>query len=261
MTPRNATNLLRWSTVCATNHLRFIYGLSPGLDIQFADPAEIDAIKRRFLQLMDFGVRHFTLLFDDLPGEMTGEDRTTFESVAAAQTTVTNIIFSWLKEQFSDGRLLFCPTPYCDRMDRAGLGGLGYLDSVGQQLNQEIDVLWTGPEIISREIPVESIEQLSQRLQRSPIIWDNLHANDYDMRRLYCGPYSGRAPELVQSVRGILVNPNNEFPVNFVPLRTLGAIRQRCHALRTARGLPRSGREIWYVPAMPRCTRRFPPMT
>jgi protein O-GlcNAcase/histone acetyltransferase len=106
-------------------------------------------------------------------------------------------------------------------MDQAGLGGSGYLDTIGRQLHPEIDILWTGPEIISKTIPPPSIQQLSQRIQRRPIIWDNLHANDYDLRRLYCGPYSGRSPELLQQVGGILSNPNNEFPINFIPLRTL----------------------------------------
>src|SRR4029079_13234719 len=58
-------------------------------------------------------------------------------------------------------------------------------------------------------------------LRRKPLIWDNLHANDYDGRRFYCGPYSGRPLELRQEVSGLLVNPNNQFPLNYVPFRTL----------------------------------------
>ena len=58
-------------------------------------------------------------------------------------------------------------------------------------------------------------------LRRKPVIWDNLHANDYDGRRFFCGPYSGRPPELRSEVAGLLSNPNCELPLNFVPLRTL----------------------------------------
>jgi protein O-GlcNAcase/histone acetyltransferase len=206
---------------CQQHKLRFIYGLSPGLDIRFANPSELEAIKRRFEQLINVGAQHFALLFDDLPGELHAEDRRTYESVAAAQSAVTNGIFNWVREKITDSRLLFCPTPYCDRMDRWQLGGTEYLETVGRLLAPAIDILWTGPEIISREISVESIRNLSQRIQRPPVIWDNLHANDYDLRRLYCGPYSGRPPELLQNVRGILSNPNNEFPINYIPLRTL----------------------------------------
>ena len=36
-------------------------------------------------------------------------------------------------------------------MDRAQLGGAGYLDEIGRLLNPEIDILWTGPEIVSED--------------------------------------------------------------------------------------------------------------
>jgi protein O-GlcNAcase/histone acetyltransferase len=57
-----------------------------------------------------------------------------------------------------------------------------------------------------------------------PLIWDNLFANDYDIRRLHCGPYAGRSPELRDAVRGILINPNNEYLINNVPLRTFSQV-------------------------------------
>ena len=209
------------AAACRDKELTFIYGLSPGLDIRFSDSAELAFIQRRLQQLMDVGVRSFALLFDDLPGEMTRDDKDNFSSVAAAQSSVTNATFHWLRQNHAQ-RLLFCPTPYCDRMVRSNLGGADYLDVIGRELDPEIDVLWTGPEIISREITVASIQPLAERIRRPPVIWDNLHANDYDLRRLFCGPYSGRPLELRDHVRGILANPNNEFPINFIPLSTLG---------------------------------------
>ncbi len=108
-------------------------------------------------------------------------------------------------------------------MDRWNLGGDDYLDQIGQQLATDVDVLWTGPEIISEEISPQSIRDLAARIGREPVIWDNLHANDYDLRRLFCGPYSGRPPETVRMVRGILTNPNNEFGINYVPIKTMAA--------------------------------------
>ena len=217
---RELVGLAELVNECGKLGLRFIYGLSPGLDIRFADDSELAHIQARFDQLIHIGVRDFALLFDDLPGEMHGDDRNAFASVAAAQASVTNLAFTWLRAQFPDSRLLFCPTPYCDRMVGWDLGGANYLDTVGRLLDVEIDFLWTGPEIISETIPVESIHKLAERIGRKPVIWDNLHANDYDMRRLYCGPYSGRPPELLDVVQGILANPNNEFWINYVPLMT-----------------------------------------
>lgn len=208
---------------CKTRSLRFIYALSPGLDIRYSDSSETSRLKKRFEQLRSAGCENFALLFDDIPDRMTAADRERFGSFASAQCAVTNELFRWLREQGAHGGFLFCPTPYCGRMAERQLGGAGYLETVGRELLPEIDVFWTGPEIISREITVPHVRELQTLLRRKPLIWDNLHANDYDGRRFYCGPYAGRAPELRSEVTGLLLNPNCEFALNFIPFRTLAA--------------------------------------
>ena len=70
-------------------------------------------------------------------------------------------------------------------------------------------------------ITVDSIKEVSRAVKRPPVIWDNLHANDYDQTRLFLGPYIGRAPALVQHLRGVLTNPNCEFEANFIAMHTL----------------------------------------
>lgn len=101
---------------------------------------------------------------------------------------------------------------------------------------------------MSHKISVESIEEVSSVLRRAPVIWDNIHANDYDPQRLFLGPYkvkvwfltlfkvsickeSGKSPsdflcqdrptELIPKLRGVLTNPNCEFYLNFVAIHTL----------------------------------------
>jgi protein O-GlcNAcase/histone acetyltransferase len=81
-------------------------------------------------------------------------------------------------------------------------------------------------------------------LRRKPLIWDNLHANDYDGRRFFCGPYAGRPPELRGEVAGLLANPNTEFPLNYVPLRTLAEF-VRCEATWDARAAYLSAMREW----------------
>lgn len=208
---------------CKTRGLRFLYALSPGLDIGYSDPSEVARLKERFQQMRSIGCDNVALLFDDIPDRMSDADRERFGSFASAQCAVTNDLFRWLREQGARGRFLFCPTPYCGRMAERQLGGSGYLETVGRELQPEIDVFWTGPEIISREITVPHVRELATLLRRKPIIWDNLHANDYDGRRFYCGPYAGRAPELRSEVTGLLLNPNCEFALNFLPVHTLAA--------------------------------------
>lgn len=54
------------------------------------------------------------------------------------------------------------------------------------------------------------------------MIWDNIHANDYDPRRVFLGPYDGRSPEIIPYINGVMTNPNTEFETNFMAIHTLG---------------------------------------
>ena len=206
---------------CKEPHIRFIYALSPGLDIRCSDDAELGRLKKRFGQMMTLGCHDFCLLFDDIPGSMNADDMKRWGSLALAQCHVTNVLFKWTQECCPGGRFLFCPTAYCGRMAKRNLGGEAYLATVGRELLPEIDIFWTGPEIVSQEITVDHVRELTTTLRRKPIIWDNLHANDYDGRRFFCGPYTGRSSQLLSAVSGLMSNPNNEFPLNYVPIRTL----------------------------------------
>ena len=207
---------------CHARGVRFVYAISPGLDMAYAKDSEFEVLQDRLDQMRQLGVNNFALLFDDIPDTMKEEDRQRFGSFALAQSHVANGLYGWLQEHHStDTRFFFCPTPYCGRMQQTGLGGERYLEEIGQRLDPAIDVFWTGPEIISSQISVNHIEALTKILRRSPLIWDNLHANDYDGHRFYCGPYSGRPLELRSRVKGIMHNPNNEAPLNFVPWKTL----------------------------------------
>jgi protein O-GlcNAcase / histone acetyltransferase len=215
-------NQLR-SLVCACEerNIQFVYGIGPGLDIRYSDQADLDCLQRRLSQIEGLGARHFALLFDDIPDHLDGQDLKRWGSLAAAQCHVANTIMRRQQERHPGARLLFCPTAYCGRMAERSLGGNDYLAVLGRELLPEIDIFWTGPEIISREITVAHVQEVEKLLRRKPLIWDNLHANDYDGRRFYCGPYAGRPLELRGAVRGILSNPNCEFPLNYAPLRTL----------------------------------------
>jgi protein O-GlcNAcase/histone acetyltransferase len=216
---RELTELIR---TCHGRGFEFFYALGPGLDIRFSAAGDRESLKVRFGQLIEMGCRHFCLLFDDIPDVMDPADRARFGTFASAQASVANELFRWVRERLPESRFLFCPTPYCGRMAERQLGGPDYLATIGRELLPDIGVFWTGPEIISREITLEHLQWLTGLLRRKPVLWDNLHANDYDGHRFYCGPYSGRPLEIRQAVDGILTNPNTEFAVNYVAVRTLG---------------------------------------
>jgi protein O-GlcNAcase/histone acetyltransferase len=240
-----AAALGRLISACRDRGLHFIYALSPGLDIRHARQEDLDRLCERLAQMQQLGCAHFALLFDDIPDRLDAEDLRRWGTLASAQAQVANAAFERTRDRGTGGRFLFCPTPYCGRMAERKLGGEDYLETLGRELLPEIDIFWTGPEIVSNEISVEPVRELRGILRRKPVIWDNLHANDYDMRRCYCGPYSGRPRELLGEVNGVLSNPNVEFPLNYVPVRTLAEFVKGGGAWNVRKAYERAMGEWW----------------
>ncbi|KAF4521041.1 hypothetical protein B566_EDAN008113, partial [Ephemera danica] len=195
----------------------FYYALSPGLDITYSSAKEVGTLKRKLEQVSQFGCQAFALLFDDIEPEMSEADKEVFQSFAHAQVSVTNEVFQHLGQP----KFLLCPTQYCAARAMPNVQNSEYLNTIGCKLAPEIDIMWTGPKVISRLLTVESIEEITDVLRRPPVIWDNLHANDYDQKRVFLGPYSGRSPDLMRKLRGVLTNPNCEYGANFVAIHTL----------------------------------------
>ncbi|KAM9362483.1 protein O-GlcNAcase [Symphorus nematophorus] len=213
-----AEQLIALITAAKQHDIEFIYAISPGLDVTFSNPKEVTALKRKLDQVKEFGCRSFSLLFDDIETEMCPADKQAFSSFAHAQVAITNAVYQHLGEPET---FLFCPTDYCAAFCTPNVSQSSYLNTVGEKLLPGIDILWTGPKVVSHKISVESIEEVSSVLKRPPVIWDNIHANDYDPQRLFLGPYKDRPTELIPKLRGVLTNPNCEFYPNFVAIHTL----------------------------------------
>jgi protein O-GlcNAcase/histone acetyltransferase len=200
------------------NDVIFVYALSPGLDMNYSNSKEVTYLKKKLEQVASFGCKAFALLFDDIDVDMCEADKEVFQSFAHAQVSVTNEVYQHLEQPRT---FLFCPTEYCASRAVPTVIRSEYLNTLGSKLLPGIDIMWTGPKVISKDITVESIKEISSVLQRPPVIWDNIHANDYDQKRLFLGPYDGRSPELIPHLHGVLTNPNCEFEANYVAMHTL----------------------------------------
>ncbi|CAK6973411.1 protein O-GlcNAcase [Scomber scombrus] len=217
-TAEEAEQLIVLISAAKKHNVEFIYAISPGLDVTFSNPKEVAALKRKLDQVKGFGCSSFSLLFDDIETEMCPADKEAFSSFAHAQVAITNEVYQHLGEPET---FLFCPTDYCASFCTPNVSQSSYLNTVGDKLLPGIDILWTGPKVVSHKISVESIDEVSSVLKRAPVIWDNIHANDYDPQRIYLGPFKDRPTELIPKLRGVLTNPNCEFHPNFVAIHTL----------------------------------------
>lgn len=197
----------------------FYYSLAPGLDMTYSSEEDMNIIKRKFDQLRRLGCKSFAILFDDIePRVLNEKDKSIYsDNYAQAQVDVSNSIFDYLGEP----KFLFCPTEYCESRANPSIKESLYLKTIGSGLHRDIDFMWSGSRVISRFITVESIMELSEVIKRPPVIWENLHANDYDKKRIFLGPYSGRSTKIIPLLRGVLTNPNCEYEANYIAIHTL----------------------------------------
>ncbi len=211
---------------CRDAGVRFIHALAPGLDPAFSTAEGHAALARKAGQLMTLGARHFAVLFDDIiPSPASGLLGAT-EHDADPQVAFAHFLLQEQRRRDPGARLLFCPTPYCGRM-AGDVADSRYLRHLGAHLDPAIDVMWTGPEIVSETITPDDVRAPTLVLRRRPVIWDNLFANDYDLRRLYLGPFAGRPVTLRSATAGVLLNPNCELEANRLALETFAAWTKR----------------------------------
>jgi len=218
-TVEEADHLQSLISAASDRNIDFYYAISPGLDITYSNSKEVATLKRKLDQVAQLGCKAFALLFDDIEAEMSKPDKEAFQSFAAAQVSVTNEIFQHLGQP----KFLFCPTQYCTTRATPTVTTSEYLKTLGSKLAPDIDVMWTGDKVIPKDITVSSLEEITAVLRRPPVIWDNEHANDYDQKRVYLGPYSGRSPDIIPKLRGVMTNPNCEYGANFVAIHSLAA--------------------------------------
>ncbi|EDQ92565.1 uncharacterized protein MONBRDRAFT_19257, partial [Monosiga brevicollis MX1] len=198
--------------------VELIYAISPGLDMTYCSADENALLRAKLDSVAALGCNSFAILFDDIDGLMNQADIDTFDSLCHAHCTVANE----LRAHLAPKRMLFCPTEYCASRANPSVSESEYLRTIGLRLDAGIEVFWTGDSVIPREIDVPSLQELRAVIKRKPCIWDNIHANDFDKRRVFLGPYHGRSWQILEHVSGVLSNPNCEYHANFIPLQTLG---------------------------------------
>ena len=216
----------RLSALVRTCHeagLRFVYAISPGLDVRYGEPVDLAWLIGKVDRVLSLGARDVALLFDDIPYRLHPEDEARFQGLASAQAHLAEGLFEHLRQVRPDGLRLVGPTVYCRRHADARSDGWQYLRDLGQRLGDDVDVFWTGDDVVSEHLDAAAMADVRAALGRRPVLWDNLHADDYDVRSVYLGPYAGRAADLPAAIRGIVTNPNGALVLNEVPFATFAA--------------------------------------
>ena len=206
--------LLALSEHCRACNIEFGIGLSPLELFRDYNQAGRSALIKKVALINRLNVSVLCILFDDMPGDFTG--------LAKQQLAIVNDVLSVSKA----ARHIVCPTYYSyDPVleDVFGKMPAHYFEELGEGLPQSVGVFWTGDKVISATITVEQLTDISAKLKRKPVLWDNIIVNDgkktADFLRLI--PISGRSHNLPDALSGQLINPMNQPYLSQLALASL----------------------------------------
>lgn len=201
------------------NHqLKFGVALSPfGLGSIISD-ADWTHLKQKFEVLSQLKIDYLGLFFDDMP---------TNPDLLQVQSEVVKLALKY----FPAG-LIFCPSYYTydPILDKVfGERPKGYVEGLKSFISKDVDICWTGPKVISEEIPRAHLEEVRALLGRKPFIWENLYANDgpRNCKFLKLKYFNGRDEALNSETSGLGFNLMNQpYLSQIVYLASLWTITQ-----------------------------------
>ena len=164
-----------------------IAGVAPGIDFDFASlagGADLEATVDKLARLRDDGASRLMLLLDDIDPDFARRDGG-IASEGEAHARLANRLGERL-----DAALVVVPRIYAGELADAAPG---YLDDFAVTLDARHAISVCGRDVVAREVGVADCRLPGDIADRETIVWDNLYANDYCPRRLFVGPWQGRA--------------------------------------------------------------------
>lgn len=229
--------LARFAAQCRACGVRLGIGLSP-FELHLAEGRAWQAPLARKLAWLDaLKPDDLAILFDDMRGDL--------PDLAARQVAIVE----FAAERTSAQRVLMCPGYYSDDpvLDVAfGPRPDGYLHQLGRMLDPAIAMMWTGPEVCSREITPGHLGRVGEAMRRKPFLWDNYPVNDGARmsQHLHLRAFTGRPAGIAAHVSGHGVNPASQPLLSRIPALTLAESYARGDAYDYAAAFRRAAREV-----------------
>ncbi len=171
--------------------VEFIFGISPW---RFAN-GDAEFIIRKADKALSAGACGICVLFDDVPEK--ADPELAVRQIELAEKALTDL----------DCQVYICPSVYCVELMEV-LSGEEYLHVLRNNLPEKWNLLWTGDAVISKELDSTSLVRAEELLGRQPVLWDNLLADDYTLRRIFLAGLVDRIPDSYS----FLLNPSSCFP-------------------------------------------------
>ena len=196
------------------HHIDFGIGLSPYELYREPYPERNSKLIKKINRLNQLEPDILCLLFDDMRGDL--------PQLAEIQCELVQCT----TDHSNAKHIIFCPTYYSfDPVLEKVFGARPehYWATLGQHIDPQVNIFWTGPKVCSIQYPTEHLEKVTELLQRKPFLWDNYPVNDGAIKsrilqlRAFDQPHS----QLQGKVAGHAVNPMNQPWLSRIPLATL----------------------------------------
>jgi hypothetical protein len=203
-----------FSKLCSEEGVRFGIGLSPfELHLQ-GDKGWQSQLARKLSELDQLKPHDLAILFDDMRGDIA--------DLAERQAAIVH----FAAEHSSARRIICCPSYYSDDplLDVAfGARPPLYLEQLGQLLDREIEIMWTGEEVCAREYSPGHLARVADRIKRKPFLWDNYPVNDGARmsQHLHLRGFSGRPAAIGEYICAHGINVASQPFLSRIPALTL----------------------------------------
>ncbi len=200
--PKNEADALRELVKFASeNHVNFVWAVHlGGIFNENKKPEEFKALLAKLDFMYSLGIRSFGVFFDDFG-----------KADANLQSEICNyIVQNFLKKKNDCTPLVMCPSQY----NRGWTSG-NYLDVLGEKLDPEVNVMWTGNSVC-HNITAEGIDWVSKRIRRNPYIWWNWPVTDYCKEALTMGRTYGLESGNKGKINGMTLNPMDKAEASLV---------------------------------------------
>lgn len=195
------------------NKVDFTFAISPGIDIRFDGQEGEDDFKaliNKAESLYEMGVRSFAIYWDDI------EDKS-----GDKQAEVLNRFNrEFVKAKGDVKPLITVPTEYwSDAMIKDGVTAT-YTQAFADTLDKDIQVMWTGWEIVTEGVDKAEAERVSEVFGRKMALWWNYPVSDFYTKKLAIGPMYNLDKSLNDNVGMFAINPMEHAETSKIAIYT-----------------------------------------
>jgi len=166
--------------VARENNVRFIFAVSPGLDLNYGGSKgeeDFNAMIRKLDAMYRIGVRDFAIFFDDLKDEKGNHHES-----GKHQAAFLNRVQKNLRSRYKDvAPLITVPTEYFYEDMIKGDKVKPYTRDLAENLDPRIVVLYSGRGVVCDGITDKELAEVNKIFGREVGVWWNYPVNDYSL--------------------------------------------------------------------------------